>query len=58
MERKSGKQLTGRFCESEDRGKPYTRWIDGAKKVRGAKTLELRDEKLKCIDKKVVKGLI
>jgi len=41
-------------CEVEgrrDRGRPRTRWLDGVKKACNARSLELREAKVVCMDR-------
>ena len=48
--------MTKRAYESEVEGKdmrmPRTRWLDGGKEAYNARSLDLREAKVKCIDTK------
>ena len=51
-----GEWLTKKADEPEvkgrrDKSRSRTRWLDGVKKTRNARALELRDAKMKCMDR-------
>ena len=55
--------MTSRVYDSEveerrDIDRPYTRWVDGIRKARSAKSLKLYDANLICMGKKQRGGFV